>query len=291
MLRKILISLWRLMGHLPLAWLHAAGHLLGHLYNGMPNRERDVTQVNLEICYPSLSVQERELMRRKVLQQIGCSLLELSYVWFRPMSQVSSLVQAVSGESLLQREPGQGLIILLPHMGCWEVLGLTLPTHEKITSLYQPPNEPLLDDLMKRARQRNGSTLVPTDSQGIKQIFLALQAGGVTCILPDQIPRTKASHFAPFFGRPALTMMLINRLVRKTGAKVIFGFAERLPRGAGFHIHYTPAPEGLGDSDKDVAARALNLGLEQMIEQKPEQYQWSYKRYNKQPEGMESPYR
>jgi KDO2-lipid IV(A) lauroyltransferase len=175
-------------------------------------------------------------------------------------------------------------------MGCWEVLGLTLPSHERITSLYQPPNEPLLEDLVKGARERNGSTLVPTDNQGIKQIYLTLQSGGVTCILPDQIPKTKAAHYASFFGRPALTMMLVNRLVRKTGAKVIFGFAERLPGGSGFHIHYSAAPEEIGDSDSDVAARALNLGLEQLIQQRPEQYQWSYKRYNMQPEGMESPY-
>jgi KDO2-lipid IV(A) lauroyltransferase len=290
MLKQMLISFWRLMGHLPLKWLHALGYLLGYLFNWVPNRERDVTQVNLDICYPSLPVQERGVMRRKVLQQIACSMLELSYIWFRPMSQVSSLVKGVTGEDLFKREPGQGLIILLPHMGCWEVLGLTLPEHEKITSLYQPPNEPMLEDLVKAARERNGSTLVPTDNQGIKQIYLALQSGGVTCILPDQIPKTRAAHYAPFFGRPALTMMLVNRLVRKTGAKVIFGFAERLPKGSGFRIHYSPAPEEIGDADTDVAARALNLGLEQLIEQSPEQYQWSYKRYNMQPEGMESPY-
>jgi Kdo2-lipid IVA lauroyltransferase/acyltransferase len=290
MLRRILIYLWRLMGRLPLRWLHATGRLLGLLYDLIPNRERRVTQINLEICYPSMEAQQRDRMRRKVLQEIGCSMLEVSYIWFRPMSQVSSLVRAVSGESLLQREPGRGLIILLPHLGCWEVLGLTLPSDEKITSLYQPPNEPLLESLVKQARERNGSTLVPTDSQGIKQIYTALQAGGVTCILPDQIPKTKAAHFAPFFGRPVLTMMLVNRLVRKTGAKVIFGFAERLPRGSGYHIHYSPAPDGIGDADADVAATALNLGLERLIQEKPEQYQWSYKRYNNQPEGMELPY-
>ncbi|MCU7845589.1 MAG: lysophospholipid acyltransferase family protein [Candidatus Thiodiazotropha sp. (ex Monitilora ramsayi)] len=291
MLLRALISLWRRTGYLPLSWLHTIGRMLGLLYDWIPNRERHVAQVNLELCFPELTWQERKTMRRRVLQQIGCSLMELPYVWFRPMDQVSGLVQEVSDASLMQREPGQGLILLLPHLGCWEILGLTLPSDEKVTSLYRPPREPLFEDLVKGARERNGATLVPTDTQGVKQIYQALRAGSVTCILPDQEPKhSRASLFAPFFGTPALTMLLVNRLARKTGAKVIYAHAERLPSGRGYHIHFNPAPDGVSDADPQVAATALNRGLEKVILQHPEQYQWSYRRYNEQPEGSDSPY-
>ncbi|MCU7916587.1 MAG: lysophospholipid acyltransferase family protein [Candidatus Thiodiazotropha sp. (ex Gloverina cf. vestifex)] len=291
MLIRFLISLWRRLGFLPLSRLHAIGQTLGLFYDWFPNRERHATQVNLELCYPGLSPQDRRTLRRTILQQIGCSLMELPYIWFRPMDEVSSLVREVSGASLLERDPGQGLILLLPHLGCWEVLGLTLPPSEKITSLYRPPRESELEDLVKQARERNGSTLVSTDTQGVKQIYLALQSGGTTCILPDQQPKSaRASVFAPFFGIPALTMLLINRLARKTGAKVIYGYAERLPKGRGFHIHYYPAPPGIDDEDPQVAAAALNQGLETVIRHQPEQYQWSYKRFHDQPDGKLSPY-
>jgi KDO2-lipid IV(A) lauroyltransferase len=90
---------------------------------------------------------------------------------------------------------------------------------------------------------------------------------------------------------PALTMLLANRLARKTGAKVVFAYAERLSGGRGYHIHYLPADEQIKDDDPLVAATALNHGVESIIRLLPSQYQWSYKRFQIQPEGIVSPYR
>jgi KDO2-lipid IV(A) lauroyltransferase len=292
MLFRFLIALWRRLGRLPLAWLHGIGRLLGLIYWLLPNRERRTTRINLELCFPELSAAQREVMCRRALQQTGCSLMELSAVWFSPLPRVSSLVRQVSGREHLQREAGQGLILLVPHLGCWEIIGLVLPASEQVTSLYRPPRKRQLESLVKQARERSGAALVPTDSQGVRRIYQALQQGGTTCILPDQQPATtRASVFAPFFTQPALTMLLINRLVRKTGAKVVIGYAERLPKGAGYHIHYRPAPAGLDDADPQQAAAALNRGLEAVIRECPDQYQWSYKRFRSQPDGNPSPYR
>ncbi|MEJ2403184.1 MAG: hypothetical protein P8171_02670 [Candidatus Thiodiazotropha sp.] len=111
-------------------------------------------------------------------------------------------------------------------------------------------------------------------------------------MLPDQQPRSdKGAVFAPFFHWPALTMLLVNRLARKTGARVVLACAERLDRGRGYKVHYLPAPEGVADEDPVKAATALNQGVEQLIRLFPSQYQWSYKRFSKQPDGRGSPYK
>lgn len=292
MLFKLLIALWRRIGFLPLSWLHAIGRWLGRLYDLIPNRERHAVEVNLELCFPEMPAQQRSALRREVMQQMGCTLMELSAIWFRPAGSLQTLVRGVSGGELLEQRAGEGLIVLSPHLGCWEIVGLTLPLHGPITSLYRPPRKRELEALLRAARERSGAILVPTDTQGVKRIYQALQEGGMTGILPDQQPdSSRGSVFAPFFGVPALTMLLINRLARKTGARVIFAYAERLPRGAGFHIHYLPAPDGIADRDPLVAATALNQGLEQMIRQQPAQYQWSYRRFRIRPDDAPSPYR
>ncbi|MGD8908270.1 MAG: lysophospholipid acyltransferase family protein [Chromatiales bacterium] len=292
MLSQLLIALWRRLGRLPLPWLHGIGRMLGLFFWLIPNRERRTTRINLALCFPELNASQREAMCRRTLQQLGCSLMELSAVWFCPMSRVSAFVRRVSGEENLQREAGQGLILLVPHLGCWEIIGLVLPACEQVTSLYRPPRKPQLETLIKQARERSDATLVATDNQGVRRIYQALRQGGTTCILPDQQPQTsRAAVFAPFFRQPALTMMLINRLARKTGAKIVIGYAERLPKGAGYHIHYRPAPAGLDDADPQQAAQALNQALESVIRECPDQYQWSYKRFRSQPDGLPSPYR
>lgn len=288
---RLLISLWRRLGRLPLAWLHAGGHLIGFCYWLLPNRERRTTRINLALCFPDLDERQREKLCRRALQQIGCSLMELAAIWFRPLEDVQALVRETTGEAHLRRAPGQGLILLFPHLGCWEILNLLQPLREEVTTLYRPPRKRQLEGLIKQVRERSGAILVPTGNQGVKRIYLALRRGGATCVLPDQEPKSgNAAEFAPFFGQPALTMLLISRLAQKTGAKVVIAFAERLPRGAGFRIHYRPAPAGLDDKDPQRAAMALNQGLERVILECPEQYQWSYKRFRSQPDHLPSPY-
>ena len=82
----------------------------------------------------------------------------------------------------------------------------------------------------------------PVPRQG--RFVAVASAGGTVGILPDQKPRAGEGEFAPFFGRDALTMVLLPRLAARTGATVLFAFAERLPEGAGYRIHLLPAPEG-----------------------------------------------
>ncbi|MBV2124098.1 MAG: lysophospholipid acyltransferase family protein [Candidatus Thiodiazotropha sp. (ex Ctena orbiculata)] len=287
-----LYPIWRVSGYLPLNWLHRIGHLLGRFYIWLPNREKRSTEVNLRLCFPEKSDRELGQLRDRSIRQMGATLMEMAAIWFTPTERVLGMIKQVSGSEQLVREEGQGLVVLLPHLGCWEIIGLELPTHEQVTSLYRPPRNRAYETLVRQARERSGAKLVPTDTSGVKQIYQTLLGGGVTCILPDQQPRSdKGAVFAPFFGVPALTMLLTNRLVRKTGAKVVFAYAERLSAGAGYHIHYLPADERIREADPVMAASALNQGIESIIRELPSQYQWSYKRFQIQPDGKQSPYR
>ena len=73
-------------------------------------------------------------------------------------------------------------------------------------------------------------------------LYKALQRGEAVGLLPDQAPGVGEGVWAEFFGRPAYTMTLVTRLQKTTGAAVIMAFAERLPRGAGYHLHLQPVP-------------------------------------------------
>jgi KDO2-lipid IV(A) lauroyltransferase len=289
---RLILALLKLLARLPLAWLHGFGWLVGRLFYLIPNRERRNAQINLQLCFPQLNAQERTDLLARSLEQTGRTLFEIAAIWFRPIERVLALIRDVSGEEHLHREAGRGLIVLSPHLGCWEVAGLYLASRGSVTSLYRPPRQKLFDPIVKQARERSGAELVPTDAQGVRRLYRVLQSGGTTGILPDQQPDSdKGAVFAPFFGVPALTMLLINRLVRKTDAKVVFCYAERLSAGRGFRIHYLPAPPGLGADDPGTAAQALNQGVEMCVRRVPDQYQWTYKRFKDQPSGSPSPYR
>lgn len=274
----------RAMAHLPLGALHRLGGAIGWLVSRYPNRQRRNALINIGICLPHLSREEQLALRNRNLAELARTYLEIGYLWLRPVDEVFGLIREVRGAEHLQRPPGKGLIVLSPHIGAWELAGQHL-TRQGPTAIFYKPQK-YLDDLILAARRRNGATLAPITAKGIRVLVQALEQGDYVGILPDQEPKAdKGAVFAPLFGIPAFTMLLVNRLARRTGAPVIFMFAERLPQAAGFRIHCIPAPEGIDSADDQVAAAALNRGIEACIRTCPEQYVWSYKRYRRRPEG------
>ena len=90
----------------------------------------------------------------------------------------------------------------------------------------------------------------------------------------------------PFFGINTYTPVFAGRLANRTGASVVMVVAERLPRGRGFRINFTPASEGIYANDNNQAAASLNHDLETIIRANPEQYWWGYNRFRTRPEGQ-----
>ena len=60
-------------------------------------------------------------------------------------------------------------------------------------------------------------------------------------------------------------------------------YAERLPYGAGYHIHFLPLSAPLQGSAEEKVAQ-LNHEIERLIRECPGQYLWGYNRY-KTPSG------
>jgi KDO2-lipid IV(A) lauroyltransferase len=52
-----------------------------------------------------------------------------------------------------------------------------------------------------------------------------------------------------------------------------------------------PAHADIRNSDEVLAATALNTSIEECINGCPEQYQWNYKRFRRQPEGRSNFYK
>jgi len=287
---RVAIAVLRAMSRLPLSVAHSFGTLVGWLMLLIPNKQRRNALINIRLCYPQFDDEEARAFRLRSFIEYGKTYSEVAYLWLRPAHEVLSLVREIYGSELLRRDDGRGVIVLSPHLGAWELAGLYLSTRGPTTTLYKPQLE--LDQLIREVRARGGAELVPTDPQGIRSLMQALRRGEYVGILPDQEPKAnRGSVFAPFFGTPAFTMLLINRLARKTGARVIFLFAERLPRTGGYRIHCQPAPEGIDSEDEVAGAAALNRGIEAAVNSCPEQYLWAYKRFRKRPQGMPKLYR
>jgi len=280
----------RLLALLPLRVLHRCGAALGTLVLWRGGRTAHHTAVNLRIARPSLPYVDRAPLLREVMAEGGKSISEIVKVWGSDAERALALVREVRGEDLLDAAlgAGKGVIIAAPHLGCWELLNYWLCRKTPMAILYRPPRIAAVEGLLRKVRGALAPEQIRADGAGVRALYKRLAAGGAVGILPDQKPRAGEGRLVPFFGRDALTMVLLPRLAARTGAAVLFAFAERLPAGAGYRIHLLPAPAGIGDPDAQVACTALNRGVQDCVELAFAQYQWQYKRWSA--DGLVSPY-
>lgn len=266
---------------------------LGKLVWRFSKRERRVSQVNVELCFPEKTPWERDQLAEGALIESARTLLEMGYIWLKPKDKVLSKVVLVEGmqavEACMAKQ--QPVILLGPHIGQWEMIGQWFPTQAPVTGMFSPSRIREVDDLVKHGRERTGSRLVPADVKGVAALLKALRRGEVVGILPDQEPeKGQGGVFAPFYGVPALTATLLPKLVKKTQARVFTALARRLPKGQGYEIIILPADEKVYSQDEVIAAEGVNASVEQIIDYAPLQYQWSYKRFKKRPDGGPQPY-
>lgn len=280
MLNPFLMALSRL----PLGWLHVLGTFVGwviYLFN-RPYAAR--LDANLRQSGSFSSELEFRQLRRAAIAEAGKAAVELPAIWFKPEAEVARMIREVRNLDAVEaaREARRGILILTPHLGCFEIVGFFFGQMMPFTVLYRPPRRRKLMHLMVDGRRRGQVELATTDIAGVRRLLKALRSGKAAGMLPDQAPRFGEGVWARFFGRPALTMTLSNRLRRATGCATFMVFAERLPRGEGYRLHIEPLPAAIGDESQ------LNHAVERMIRLEPAQYLWGYDRY-KVPRGFAAP--
>jgi len=213
----------------------------------------------------------------------GKAALETCYIWFRSLNDLlrksrfddlECLAKATEKARLAGNR--QGIIILTPHIGSFELSARVYASLAPITVLYKAPRREDLHQLLKLARTHPNMTPVPADTGGVRAMLRALRRGEAIGILPDQVPSAGDGVWVPFFGRQAFTMTLPARLAEKTGAPVYVLATWRRPFGGGWDLE-------LSRLERSPTPEAINQELEAIIRRRPDQYVWSYNRYKEPP--------
>lgn len=281
-----MVILFDALARLPLSVLHWIGALLGWVTYLSSGRYAVRLRENLHKAGLARSEPELRKLLHTNIREMGKGVLELPWVWRRPFAKVVASVTQVHGWEHFEaaHAQGKGVIVLTPHIGCFEVIGLYIAARLPMTCMYRVPRWKFLDTLMHEGRERGQMKLAPADLGGVRQLLKALKRGEIIGVLPDQVPGNGEGEWVPFFGRPAYTMTLIGRLIESSGAGVVMCASERLPRGEGYALHFT----SLSFDDASSIPRQMNAALEEVIRNHPEQYLWSYNRY-KVPRGALPP--
>jgi len=279
----MLVALLRAYARLPLPLIHGLGIVAGwsmYLFDDKFSR-----RLRKNILSTKIAENEQAYRRlvHKSIREMGKGLMETFAIWFRPEQSILDWVKTCHGwehvEAALSRQ--KGIIFLTPHLGCYEITSIYYAAHHPISVLYRPSRQQWLKPYMEEGRSRGKARLAPTSLGGIRDLLKTLRRGEAVGILPDQVPESGEGAWARFFGQPAYTMTLVERLTKSTGATVLLAFGERLSWGRGFVIHIEP----LGGA---ATLQNMNDGIERLVRGEPAQYLWSYRRFKVPPHTADS---
>ena len=276
MIQKVLLHFFSvLLSKLSLNSVHTIGIIVGKLYFLFSKKSYKLLRDNIKNSkiFELTSIEDSI---RENINELGKGIIESFYLWGSSQEKSLKLIRNIVGEKYLinAEKRGKGIIFLTPHLGCFEITSIYYGSKNPITVMYRKARKKWMCDLMINGRKKGKVKLAPADIKGLKKVLIALKSGEAVGILPDQVADKGEGEFANFFGRPAYTMVLISKLIKRTNATIIMAYGERLKNGKGFDIHVEEVKR------KDIQTpNNLNKQVENLIKKNPAQYYWSYDRY------------
>ena len=263
--------------HLPLKLNHYLGAFIGHLLYLLNTDSKKVTLQNIAICFSDLSKNEQRLLVKKSLIETGKNLTESSLLWNQSFTENAKYIRNIHGENNL--DTNKNTILLVPHLGCWEITGRVIANNRAITFLFKPLKENQHNKYLFKRRNKGNLTMATADHSGVLKLQRALKQGELVGMLPDQDPGQEGGIIAPFFNIPVNTMTLLVRMAKKHNARVVMCWANRLKKGRGFDLNFELLDLTSSSDDLLEQVTLMNVAIESLIRRFPDQYMWSYRRF------------
>lgn len=283
---RFALLLLRLIHHLPLPLIRAAGAGIGSVLYVFAKKRRRIAMTNIRACFPDLEPARQQRLVLAVVRRFTQSVLDRTILWYGSPERIRRLVK-VEGEEHMRALAGQPLIILAPHFMGMDAAGVRISIDFRMVCMYGKQKNPVIDRELLQARMRFNDPVLVSRQDGVRTALRELKRGLPFFFLPDVDLGPRDAVFVPFFGIPAATVTAVSRLARVSGAKIIPCVARMTTDGYVVTLH-PPWDNYPGESVEEDTAR-MNAFIEEQVRAMPAQYHWLHKRFKTRPPG-EAPF-
>ncbi|MBF0264824.1 MAG: lipid A biosynthesis acyltransferase [Gammaproteobacteria bacterium] len=279
------LGILRLIALLPYQLQFWLGFFLGEIMYHLISKRRHIVEVNIDICFPELSEQERAKIVRDHFHYLGLAVCETAIAWWASERKIRSLV-TFKGLQHIEKalSDGKGAIIMGAHYTTMEISGCFITLDRKFAVSYRPFNNQLMNEITYNARKRIFDRIF--ERTEIRQTYRYIKGNHLMWIAADQdMGHKQHSVYAPFFGHAAATQTVPSRMAKVTEAPVIPYQSRCLPNAKGYEFEFFPPLENFPGQSLEEDAALTNKVLEDIIRISPEQYLWVHRRFKTQPDG------
>ncbi|WP_299065926.1 lysophospholipid acyltransferase family protein [uncultured Psychrobacter sp.] len=285
---------YQIFKYVPLSVLQMLARITARIMMRLPNLSIVRTiKINMALIEPALTAKQKKTVIKDIVRHQCLSSVESIKSWAMPPEWSIEQIREVHNQEILMEGLANpnGMLAIVPHLGTWEMMNAWLNQFGSPTIMYKPVDGRFANEFILQGRARLNATLVPTDGSGVKAVFKTLKQGGFSIVLPDHVPDPSGGVVVPFFGVKTLTSTLAPKLASKTKCALVGLSCIRRDDNRGFDIYcYKLDDPALYDRNTEVATHALNIAMQEMIEDQCSHYMWGYRRFKRIP-NLGNPYR
>jgi Kdo2-lipid IVA lauroyltransferase/acyltransferase len=127
----------------------------------LAKRRKNITAINLKLCFPDKSDEERNVLLKENFKQTALGIVEIASCWFTDLKSRNENTTIIGKHYLEQAQAkGNGVILLIFHLSSMELGGSLLGHHFDFNAMYKPNKNKLLEFMMTKGRLRHIHKLI-----------------------------------------------------------------------------------------------------------------------------------
>lgn len=275
------MGLGRLISFLPFRALYVFSDFLKWLMQHVIGYRKEVIMTNLRRSFPHKSEVELEKIRSGFYRNFADIIVES----FKSLSLSEKTMRRhfkLKNPSLFEdlHRKGKGVMLVMGHYTNFEWTAMAFPLlvpHHSF-AVYHKLKDKRFSKKVVEIREQFGLTLFPME-ETYPFMLGKPSPTPLYIFMADQSPHAGKIKFrTPFLNQDTPVHLGVENLARKCNLAVVFIDVQRLKRGH-YEVEAQLLFEDVSELPQYEVTRAHVRALEKMIEQKPENWLWSHKRW------------
>lgn len=280
---KLLLTCTKIIKFLSYRAILRIGQVIGKIAYLCLRRVRNITLINLELCFPNKTASERILMAKQSFASLGMGIMETMYAWHA--KTIKSPKMYLYGKEHLEqaKNNNENIIFLGLHQVSAELAGRLMCANYPFNAVYQNINDNVLNKLVFKQRNKIYPHLL--SNTNTRKMVKLIQDKQPLWFAPDQAPKKKHCVFVPFFDIETASSTATSTLARLAQATVYPISCARTKDLKGIEIFIHPKLTNFPSDNLEDDAIQINNIFAEIIRKHPEQYLWQYKRFKTTKDG------
>ncbi len=242
-------------------------------------RSKKIIKTNILKAIPNLDQNDVKRIVHKMWSNYGRILSEYIFIKDFRSGNLKNNLQ-IEGQEILDKikENNEPVIFVSGHFNNFELMAMHIEKSGiNLAAIYRPLNNKFLNAVMEKIRKKYiCKNQIKKGISGTKQLLTFFKNGSSIALMIDQ--RVSQGIKSNFFKHEALTTTIPAQFVKKFNCKIIPIYIERV-KDINFKLTIHRPLEYSNDESIESITLDLNILLEKMILQNPEQWIWSHNRW------------